>query len=520
MQRIADCVGWRLALALLVTVAGTVALPAAPAAPEAAEAEGKVLADDWYAVYLAGSKIGHQHSWTVELKDGDAVLYRTRTREASTIIRGTVTIDSSGYSDVVEDAQGRLVRFSTQSVQGTLPRVISGEVKGEKLTMEVTTSRSKTQLGVPVPKGLCDWAALEKVKAVGLKPGAELTVPVFSADNPAENLEITFKIGPVEEAKLGDETKRLHRIDTELKGVEGTKMRLWVDDEYVVWLIRNVEGLLTTEIRKVTKEAALAENEEVDINAVALVKVDKPIRRARRLEQLKMALEPIQPGIKLPNLLSDDFQKVVRDGATLKLSILRAHPDPEKSYPRPCKDKKLAALMKPTVWLETEDAKIVELTEAALFAEKDALKAARNLERFVRDYITNKNMASTMATAAEVAETKSGDCSEHAMLLAALARAAGLPSRAAAGLVYTAPGEQSGFQFHMWTEIYVGEWMPFDAALFGHDATHITIVRSNLDKPGLLGLNTGVGRFLGKVKAKIELASPRRPRPVEERDDD
>ena len=229
-----------------------------------------------------------------------------------------------------------------------------------------------------------------------------------------------------------------------------------------------------------------------------------------------MTLEPLRADLKLPDLPNDLFQKVERDGAALKLSILRAHPDPTKSYKRPCKDKKLAALMKPTVWLETGDPKIKELVEQALFGEKDALRAAQNLERFVRDYIEHKNMASSMATAAEVAESKSGDCSEHAMLLAALARATGLPSRAAAGLVYTEPGEKSGFQFHMWAEIYVGEWMPFDAALHGHDATHITIVRSNLDKPGLLNLNTGVGRFLGKVKAKIEFASPRRPRPVEE----
>jgi len=504
----------------MIVVCGGGVLAAEPAAPAAPEAEGKLLADDWYAVYLAGSKIGFHHAWTVELKEGDQVLYRTRTRDASTIVRGIETIESSGYSDVVEDAQGRLVRFSTQSVEGLLPRVVIGKVKGDKLTMEMTTSRNKTKLSVPVPKGLCDWAGQAKSKAAGLKPGTELTVPVFVADNPTENLELMFKVGPVEDVKLGDETKKLHRVDMQVKGIEGTKVRLWVDDEHTVWLLRTVEGLLTTEMRKVTKELAMAENEEVDIDAVALVKVDKDIRRARRLEQLKVTLEPLQDGMKLPDLPNDAFQKMERDGAVVKLSILRAHPDPAKSYPLPCKDKKLAALMKPTVWLETTDPKIIELTKDALFGEKDALKAARNLERFVREYITHKNMASSMATAAEVAETKSGDCTEHAMLLAALARAAGLPSRAVTGLVYTEPGKKSGFQFHMWTEIYVGEWMPFDAAMHGHDATHITIVRSNLDKPGLLNLNTGVGRFLGKVKAKIEFVSLKRLRVVEKQADD
>ena len=40
------------------------------------------------------------------------------------------------------------------------------------------------------------------------------------------------------------------------------------------------------------------------------------------------------------------------------------------------------------------------------------------------------------ATAAEVARSREGDCTEHAVLLAALARARGIPARVAMGLVY------------------------------------------------------------------------------------
>src|SRR5262245_46442313 len=74
-----------------------------------------------------------------------------------------------------------------------------------------------------------------------------------------------------------------------------------------------------------------------------------------------------------------------------------------------------------------------------------------------------------MATADNVAKTLSGDCTEYAMLAAAMCRAVGVPSRTALGLIY-APGKDGKpfLAYHMWFEVYAGDqWVPLDATL-GH----------------------------------------------------
>ena len=56
----------------------------------------------------------------------------------------------------------------------------------------------------------------------------------------------------------------------------------------------------------------------------------------------------------------------------------------------------------------------------------------------------------------------------HAMLMAAMCRAAGIPSRTALGLVYVEDSKTRTPQlgFHMWAEVYVqNAWVGMDATL-------------------------------------------------------
>ena len=74
-----------------------------------------------------------------------------------------------------------------------------------------------------------------------------------------------------------------------------------------------------------------------------------------------------------------------------------------------------------------------------------------------------------------------GDCTEHAVLLAALARSRGIPARVAIGLVYQ-PATQS-FAYHMWNELWVGDhWFPLDSTLGRGEigAAHLKLSDSNL----------------------------------------
>jgi transglutaminase-like putative cysteine protease len=100
-------------------------------------------------------------------------------------------------------------------------------------------------------------------------------------------------------------------------------------------------------------------------------------------------------------------------------------------------------------------------------ANASAWDKARAIERWVHRNMQAFEFSQAMAPADSVAKTLSGDCTEYAMLSAAMCRAQGIPSRTAIGLVH-AEGKDGKFYlaYHMWTEIYAdGQWVSLDATL-------------------------------------------------------
>jgi hypothetical protein len=100
------------------------------------------------------------------------------------------------------------------------------------------------------------------------------------------------------------------------------------------------------------------------------------------------------------------------------------------------------------------------------------------LQEFVRRYIRTKDLNVGYASALEVAKNPEGDCTEHAVLLAALGRALDIPTRVVDGLAYVDryAGKDRVFVPHAWAQAWVdGHWRSFDAALPGFDAGHIAL---------------------------------------------
>ncbi|MFN9738187.1 MAG: transglutaminase domain-containing protein [Pseudomonadota bacterium] len=105
----------------------------------------------------------------------------------------------------------------------------------------------------------------------------------------------------------------------------------------------------------------------------------------------------------------------------------------------------------------------------------------------MRGYIDNKSMRVGYASAAETVASREGDCTEHAVLLAALARALGVPARVVNGLAYAPAfaGRENVFVPHAWIKAWDGRrWGSYDAALPGFDAGHIALSVGDGDAAG------------------------------------
>ncbi len=196
---------------------------------------------------------------------------------------------------------------------------------------------------------------------------------------------------------------------------------------------------------------------------------------------------------------SSDFQKVeALDDFRLKITVRNSTGErfADAQGPAPTSDETAAGPM-----IQSDAPEISALAQMVLPGETDAAKLAPALERFVFGFIVNKNYTRGFVTALEVATNPSGDCTEHAVLLAALARNRKIPARIVQGLIFE---KDSGkMAWHVWNELYVnGRWVPFDATLgkgfVGVD--HLRINAGSFSPATLAGTLMPAARLIGKIR--------------------
>jgi len=210
-----------------------------------------------------------------------------------------------------------------------------------------------------------------------------------------------------------------------------------------------------------------------------------------------------------PTLESSGAQVVsaVEDGA-VEVSV-----DASRSSEATAAEREDMALLRASILVDCDEPVVRELASSILRAAglvADATEAARAeaLRAGVFRFITNKSMATAFAGASEVVRTKSGDCSEHAVLLAALLRAQGIPARVASGMVYADhfAGGDHVFVWHMWTQAMLGgRWHDLDATLDSRafHPGHLLLATSVQDDAQLDADFSAIVAVMGNVKIEV-----------------
>jgi transglutaminase-like putative cysteine protease len=94
------------------------------------------------------------------------------------------------------------------------------------------------------------------------------------------------------------------------------------------------------------------------------------------------------------------------------------------------------------------------------------------------------------------------------VLFTALCRSIGIPARANVGIMY---GEDF-FAYHMWPEVFVGQWIDLDPRWFSvdpssgeyyTDATHIKFGRTELDENLFKEMVLSASELIGKLKVNV-----------------
>jgi hypothetical protein len=454
---------------------------------------GKVLHERWEALYLGGKKVGHGHIIQTRDGTGDLAMYRTEVTQSFTMVRNGDAVNLETASRFLEEpTAGKVMLFETEQSQGEPVMKMAGRVEGDLIRLTVNGK----EVDIPYPAGAVGpYTADLRIREKGFEPGTVTEVDVFNDRDPRKSAHYRNEVIRREVVDVSGKPVEAIRCDVRHSLFPDMNIVTWLDDSGHPLVVENPLGAMGT-MRVVTcdKETAMKPNDPPDLFAASVIVPSRPLKQVQRLRRATFQVSsqndaPIR-------LYSGDGQDVHSSSPKIALVTVSVPGLIEKAslfQSVPVKDPRWEEYLKPTTYLQSDDPKIRKLAAEICGDEKNPVWIAKRIERSIFEKMRRRNLSKAFSSAAEVATSLEGDCTEHAVLAAAVARAIGLPSRVVTGLAYLEPGRGTGlstaadkgaFGFHMWAEVMVGPdvWWPVDAALGGFTAAHIAIQKSALDQ--------------------------------------
>ncbi len=460
----------------------------------------------WYVCYLDGARVGYERTATTPFTDEGRRLLRIEGLSHMAVQRFGQEIAMDVRFTSVETPDGRLLRFEAEFSQGPVPMRVTGGVAGDKLQIETTTKGKTVTTSIPWSAEYGGFSATEQsLKRKPMKPGERRTIhALFPGFNVVATRELVAR--DYEPVKLLAGTYELLRIDTAATLPEGMTMQgnIWTDREGEALKSRLEMMTMGIELYRATKAEALAETQPArfDLGLDVAVPADRPIPSPHETRQVRYRVS-LEGGDPAAAFVSGASQRVQSTGPhTAEVTVWAIRPDGPPGNPDAPDDPPSDDDRKSNNLIQSDYPAIVSKAREVADKETEPWQAAVALEQAVHNTITLKGYSQALATAAEVIDSGEGDCTEHAMLLAALARARGIPARVAIGLVY----KDQAFYYHMWTEMHVGDqWIPLDATLGqgGIGAAHLKMAHSSLKGSSALSSLLPVLQVIGRLKIEI-----------------
>jgi len=382
---------------------------------------------------------------------------------------------------------------------------MTGQVDKQGNVSVTTTSmgtEQKNTLQWPQGAVMAEGLRLLTLKK-GLEEGTEYSVKIFSP-GVMQALNAQIKIGSEQKVDLLGRVVTLREVTTTLvmPGAGEIVSTSYVDRD--LRMQKNIMPIAGLQVEMVAcaREFALGQNDVLEMIDRMFLKSPEPLNNLASAKSITYDLSPVQGAsdFKIP---SNDNQKAQQfAGGKMILKVEPVAAPAGAKFPYRGKDAAILEAMEPTRYLQSDNEQVIDLARRAVGGSKDAAEAARKIEAFVAGYIENRSLSVGYASAAEVAASRQGDCSEFAVLTAAMCRAVGIPAQVVAGVAYVDDFlGQRGFGGHAWTQAYIGgKWVGLDASFRGggrggYDAGHIALAAGNGGPGDLLNLAPTLGQF-------------------------
>ncbi len=462
-----------LTIAVLLVLAVGVGCGGGKAGPGARATEA------WLASTIDGQPVGHAVYRCNALDDG----FRFESYVKMTLAMGGTPQRVESRSEIFTEPDLTLRSFSFSF--GTAARSFSvrGNVAGDKLTIFGLAGQQQARV-IELKTNVYPMSALGRfVVSRELSTDSVYRLPVFDVTI-LDVVPVELRYFGREKITVGGQEYNAHKVQTKLARLEITT---WLDDDGQA-LVEESPPAMRSE--RTTAQALLERNDEsgkLDILAMFRVPVDTVIPEGELVDRLRIEVSGVDTG---DARFEWEGQRLL--GASPLVVEVTAAAVPDKPLPLPIGAE--PDFLKPSVAIQSDDPEVRAKSREATGDAREATAAARKLVSWAFTLI-DKEATASYPTALDVLKHMKGDCNEHAVVVAALARAAGIPAKVAVGLVYL----NGAFYYHAWNELYLGHWVPVDATFgeFPASAVHLKLAEGELSQQSeILGI-------VGRVKIKV-----------------
>lgn len=457
--------------------------PSVATQPNPAPAEkkdGKAVFEYWFAAAVEGERIGYlQWTATENEKDGKKFLLGVK-QQRFTVDRFGQIVTQFGEESTVETPDGEvLVTSMRQGIGKDQALALSGVVEGKTLKVTGEGAAKEASNSIPWPGGVTGVAREpELFREKKLKPGEGFDYLTYVAQvNRVIKVTVTFEAEETTSLWPNTPPRKLRRYVSKMEPVGKFKLpaaTTWMDVESgeplrVEFDFPGLGGRVV--FLRTTKEAAVAAvtNPVKLFNAQSIrLNTEIPGIHGKASVVYKVAVpRDDEPGTAFPSDARQELKNLDEKTRTFELHVSATHGPVKgaKADPAPGKE-----YLGSSFFINWDNALVkghAMKAVAGLPAAATDWDKAKAVERWVKQNMQAVEFSQAMATADNVAKTLSGDCTEYAMLGAAMCRAVGIPSRTVLGLVYApGPAGKPYLAYHMWFEVYAeSQWVPLDATL-------------------------------------------------------
>jgi hypothetical protein len=449
--------------------------------------------ESWYAVRFAGTPVGISREIANRTPDGSFFESHLEVR----VSRMGAPLVMLMRTTEQDDPDGRLVRFYSEIDMSGSRMALSGEVTGDTLLIHSEGGGSKNTRLLSWDEGAIGQATIDRMVRQRLKRGeTEFTLRVFDPQWAEFRTVIFRNTGTVSDAAEA-ESQTYTRVEQYHDGADIPTITAWLNGDFRVQrMIFKQMGIEIT-IERITADEAgrLQMDPSFDVIRRSRITCTGDLDEPHRLRDVVFSLRFSRPVSRVDGF-SGPNQEILRwDGRSLELRVSREILNRESA---PVES--LGVFLGSDRYIQSDHPLIRALADSIVAAgDAEGIELARRMAHWVDMRIKNKGFSRGFAPALEVIRTRAGDCTEHAVLLAALLRAAGIPARVIVGLAY-----DDGFLIgHMWTEAHVGYWQTVDALDASLNPVRLRITASS-DERAMNGADMiNAYSLIGDVEADV-----------------